>query len=777
MSKTVAIGLRGELGSCSSLSSSFCRMKALLPSFNKAQTLPKVQLWSKRHKEAFTVNLIIMKRKYPSHFSSLAISENTILVNNMDLILRYIRANSFNSLSDLAKYWPNNDEYKPNEICSKDYVCIFMKTVQHVRAFIQEVDKYNNPPKIGGKVRKVVNTKVGLREYLVQKQLDRILTILSEQQSTSTQVANHLKQHLTQKFTELRSYFEQVDTFNQRIAQADIGFIDGRLDTYQSELNRISVTMKRDLKTILESAIAIATGDVVQRTIELAVALIDGANPLKAIFGEGSLQDIYDAAANLANAIANLAKAVNLHSAFNELRTKTKQISDGFSANDEFLANVKKLIDKKSLGTDEFKSNRDEFLTQYNDYSPKVTKPQVAGLAAFWTAMIDEACEIINGAGTAAGGAGRAVVVSQGLCWKTKVKATEMIELYEEIYDFQFQLMDAMASQMRAENALDAAKAINTEFTEVSDLNPDSGTTLTTLAMIGGLSFVTYKAHIMNAVNLYCNELEYKEGSIKPRECLGPRTDLTLLTSVTQTPCTSEIHEFFHDVPIKKTGQNDEAHMNLSRLYSGEPIYFKIPNSQWLVDQAWIVSSEKEFAFYVKQFEVFLPTASSFARRVQVRALPITNEVVPGGTDYSITPSSSLVYEYQEGPPNTQCRSTKNKNPYMACKTTGYNEICDLTVVVNRIAYPSLFAHWKITVSGYEKAAIPDPVNNDMTLKVGMRLCKLAKGPYVAAAVRKQSSGSCCPSGKYKSDVRSSQCKFCPANSHPVLAGYYCEKN
>ena len=283
------------------------------------------------------------------------------------------------------------------KICSKDYVCIFMKTVQQVRAFIREVDKYNNPPKIGGKVRKIVNTNIGLRAYLVQKQLDRILTILSEQQSTSIQVANHLKQHLTQKFTELRSYFEQVDTFNQRIAQADIGFIDGRLDTFRSERNQISVTMKRDLKLILESAITIAAGDVRQRIIELAVALT-------------------------------------------------------------------------------------------------------------------------------------------------------------------------------------------------------------------------------------------------------------------------------------------------------EPIYFKIPNSQWLVDRGWIVSSEKKFAFYVKQFEVFLPTASSFARRVQVRALPITNEVVPGGTDYSITPSSSLVYEYKEGPPNTQCRFTKDKHPYMACKTSGYNEICHLTVVVNRIAYPSLFA-------------------------------------------------------------------------------------
>ena len=41
-----------------------------------------------------------------------------------------------------------------------------------------------------------------------------------------------------------------------------------------------------------------------------------------------------------------------------------------------------------------------------------------------------------------------------------------MIELYEEIHDFQFDLIDAMASQMKAENSIDAAKAINTELNE-----------------------------------------------------------------------------------------------------------------------------------------------------------------------------------------------------------------------------------------------------------------------------------------------------------------------
>ena len=96
--------------------------------------------------------------------------------------------------------------------------------------------------------------------------------------------------------------------------------------------------------------------------------------------------------------------------------------------------------------------------------------------------------------------------------------------------------------------------------------------------MLGSLTFVTYKTYILNAVNMYCNLLEYKEGSVMPPECLGPLTDLALLTSATEIPCTSEIHEYLYDVPISLSGDSDEAYMNLSRLYSGEATYFKIPN-------------------------------------------------------------------------------------------------------------------------------------------------------------------------------------------------------
>ena len=42
---------------------------------------------------------------------------------------------------------------------------------------------------------------------------------------------------------------------------------------------------------------------------------------------------------------------------------------------------------------------------------------------------------------------------------------------YEEIYEYQFDLMDAMAAYVRSSVALDAAKEINTEFEEVTAIN------------------------------------------------------------------------------------------------------------------------------------------------------------------------------------------------------------------------------------------------------------------------------------------------------------------
>ena len=364
-----------------------------------------------------------------------------------------------------------------------------------------------------------------------------------------------------------------------------------------------------------------------------------------------------------------------------------------------------------------------------------------------------------------------------------------MIGLYLEIFEFQFQLIDSLAASMKSQNAIEAAKDMQREFKEISQSNRnDVEATLTTLAMLGGLSYVTYRSTIFQAVILYCNFLEYEDNFIETI-CKGPETDISALVTFKPRPCTSEVHEFYHDVPIKPESEEDEGFMDIEKLYSGKPIYFKIPSSQWLVDRKWIFKHEREFAFYVKQFEIFLPTKSTFDRSVHIRALPLNNEKSPNAeTEYIIEPLSSLVYTYTEGPSAAvNCRTVDRvTHPYMTCKKTDYNTICHNTVGVTRNAYPSIHARWKITLNGYEDVTPPDPANEDFTLKIGMKLCKLANTPYALTtqwnpSTFQQAVGSdeCLKNGLYKSGLYNSGsvCKECPSNSTAALAGYYCERD
>ena len=773
LSKSVAVELRREIeNSCSSLDHPFCSIKAALPIIDKAVSLPGIQFWTTYQKEAFKANFVLMKHKDSTIFSSLIIeNDENIITNNNDRILQYIKENEFVSLSDLLKYWPESNDYNENKTCGIDYVCIFMKTVKHVKSFLREVELYENPPKLGGRVRKVLNTKKNFKDYLKEKQLDEILIVLAEQKATSLRLAEELKEHQQTKFEKLKSFFDEVNSFNLKIAKADVKKISSFLDSYDSQLNSIVEVLQNDTAYIIRAAIISAGGDVTQSTILLGMRLAQAVNPLKTIFGGSSLYDIYKAANELAKALIKLKKATGLYDAYSDLKTKSENVGLGFDKNREFLLIVKQLTEDTTSTTKEFQEAKDIFLEKYSQFLPDVKKPQIRELTASWKSLIHRACEIVKQTNSVPASAYKAFIKSTQLCDKTKIKVSVMIALYEEIYDFQFDLMDAMAANMWARNALDAAKGINDDFTQIYEKNRESATTL---AVIGGLSFVIYKTHILNAVNQYCNIIEYAQNSIHS-ECLGPKTDLSELTNINFESCDSDIHGFFHNIPVKPNGTDDKAYMDLNLLYSGEATYFKIPNSQWLLDQNWIKEHDKDSALYVKQFEVYLPSQSSSTRSVVVRASPVINELVPGGTNYIIEPQSSLVYEYKEGP-NPSCHYPVIKHPYMSCKTENYNKICKLTVSVSRELYPSLYARWKIILNGYEDVTPPEPVNDDLTLKVGLKICKMSSDSNVVTSSVLMQSDQCCPEGQYKSHTKS-ECKNCTADSHPVLAGYYCEKN
>ena len=243
LTSTVAFELRKEFERlCStSISDAFCPLYAALDAIDVSSRLPADKsTWTadtEQYKKAVLVSFAILKKKNPQQYSSLVIAEDDIIVECTNVILKHIQDADVSKLEVFATYLPANNAYRATtSACSlNDQLCIFMKIVEQVRIYLDEASLDTNPVLINGKRRLILNTEVDYREFLRQKQLDRILTILAEQHSTSLQIANDLKGHTTTKFTELRTYFEKIETFNQQIASADIGFVDGRIKLYQKE--------------------------------------------------------------------------------------------------------------------------------------------------------------------------------------------------------------------------------------------------------------------------------------------------------------------------------------------------------------------------------------------------------------------------------------------------------------------------------------------------------------------------------------------------------------
>ena len=793
LTSATARELRSQLQSLcsSSLSDPFCHIKpalgiidlaARLPS-NKAQWTPDQQTYGK----VIHVSIAILKRLHPTLYSGVTLNEDEVLVDSTNTILRHIQNKDIQKLKAFAEYLPANDAYMGSATrCNNNNLCIFMRVVRQTRAYLSEVELETNPVVLNGKKRSILNTATDYREFLRQKQLNRILTVLAEQQVTSVQIAQDLKQHTASRFSELRSYFEGVETFNKQIANADIGFINGRLNDYKTSSMQIAKEVQTDVTFLLIQTFIAAGYDVAERTIVLAMQVAEALNPLKFIFGGGSAQDVVAATAALANAISNIVKLASVQRTFNRLKDQSISLAIRLEKNDDFLLNVRNLIEQDTVTREQFQRSRDTFIQQYNAYNPQVTRPEIAEIASLWIGVIESACGVLDSIDSASGSAVKSVIYNGGYCSRPQTLAEKMIATYEEIYDFQFDLIDAMASYVRSSVALDAASGINTDFTDVSRLNVNSAATLNTLAIMGGLSYITYRSHLCHAIRLYCDVLEYMEGGNMPGECEGLETDLASLLAKTLPVCISETTQFYK-VPTKPSSQGDKAYVNLTELFAGNNVSFQVPSTQWMIDNQWIHERERNQAFYVKKFEVFLPSKPSVPQKFYTVADPVLHNTLKAESDreYIIVPHVPLVYEYTIGPSNRlPCHSPKIRNPYTLCETNDISEICMLSHELNFRLFPSIYSKWTISAECDNTATPPNPAT-DLPLIVGIQVCKISSrsAAAVTTAVEEeelisalQNSNQCCSGRNYRPNS-ASNCARCPSGSTSALAGYYCEKN
>ena len=251
------------------------------------------------------------------------------------------------------------------------------------------------------------------------------------------------------------------------------------------------------------------------------------------------------------------------------------------------------------------------------------------------------------------------------------------------------------------------------------------------------------------------NILQYSEGDKRPIECKGPSTDVSLLISKQVKSCAEQTFRL-HQVPTTPSGQDDKAYVDVSELFNGATVNFKIPNSQWLVDHNWINEKEKDEAFLIEKLEVYLPTAPTRLTHFTVTADPILgNQLHPHAddTEYMIVPHASLTTQYDMGPEEMYCQFQKISNPYTSCETEQRSSlICPSTTDSPRsdhVLYPSLYSQWAITIEGGERLTPPKSVT-DISVIFGIKLCKVVPQEYnefKADIFQMQENDRCCPSG------------------------------
>ncbi len=869
LNSTIALQLRSELKSyCgSSLSGRFCSIKAALDIIDRIALLPsKKSEWTadtQLYTKAILIHYLILKKQHSTEFKDLKVVEQDVLYDSTNAILKYMKSNEISNLKSFAAYLPDSDAYtSKSSSCGVDDLCIFMKIVEQVRIYLDEADLDTNPILVNGTKLLILNTEVDYREFLRQKQLDRILTVLAEQHSTSLQIANNLKEHTTTKFAELQSYFQKVETFNQQIADANMNHIKNKINNLGKKVAKAKVELQDKMLCLISYAMIVGGLDLSSKIPIAAVSsfglpslgggglpsvggldfkklmdkglekvlgklsksmgedlneikkkcfkgVIPSANEQffkkiknaikkggKAIkkgvkyaiskvrkipgigkFFPGNIMDAFNLGLDKISQIVPLvAKMRAIYKTFKKLGTSTDDINDRLKKNDGFLIDIENLINKDNNVTrNQFETSKNNFLAKYRSFQPAVQRYEITEMAAVWKKLIDASCETINSVKTLEAGVIQSRIYNKGLCNICPRLAERMITIYGSIYDFQFELISTMIEYVRSSVALDAAKEITTDTSEVSKVNTEKGVSLTTLAMIGGLSYMTFKTHVLQTVHQYCNVLEYMEGGIQPSECKGVHTDLALLVANKEPICISEISHYY-SIPTQPQGEGDEAYVNVTELFKGENVAFQIPSAKWLVDQDWIRKEEINYAFYVKQFKLYLPTNSTFPQKFYSTANPVSsNAVSPGSSEYIIIPRLPLVHEYTMGPSRLLCQTMKYRNPYTSCEFEDVSEICPLSHAPRHHLYPSIYSKWQLSIEGGENLAIPNPATN-LSLLVSMQLCKIAQDYYIKEepAVVMEAS-QCCPDDEFRPNITSS-CQMCPEGSKSALSGYYCEK-
>ena len=660
-------------------------------------------------------------------------------------------------------------------------------------SFLSELHLLINTHKSREDKVKRLSLSYDYKEKLEMQQLKNMFDgAVAEVQGSLEDFSDELKSVMLTNFDSIGNYFATLADFDGDIAEADIAYIQSELEKYDYKLQMLQWALQYNAEEISELAKISAAIDA---AFAWAKAVADMAIGIFSAIGGsfGEISAAFDSMNDATQKTLNAVRAGTLAELIGDVSEDAETIFNGFDANEDFLTLTANLVKQQGgeevIAMEELDGIREEFLERYNAYSPQVGSDDIARMGAKWETIIDLIDEIFAEVTHAGASGAKGIVYAGNYIEQMRFVVPQITALLESRFDFQFDLMDSLAANLRAQLARSSVEELRGSIEEIRDNMQDPEIAKTQAALS---TLIVSRIHTMQALHLHCNILEYVNAGEVPSACEDAMRTLSegditnAITYLPETCVTNTNDGTYVSIPVTKRGRKDA--INLRDLYSGNYTTFKIPDAQWLVDYGWLTPNDvREKVFYVKGFELFLVSDKDTHRSVHIGVdiTPSASAVlINDGNDrrqYEITSRQEYEFRYKEN--EMPCDKTEN-NPHYWCQDLG--DVCVVRdgILDNELeVYPSIFSEWTLKVHDPDWSRVPElpefvEVEETLYLQAKVFLCSKtpSERPNVQVQTPSYDSGTgerCGANNYYNRKER--VWKPCPFGSREVLGGYYCE--
>lgn len=589
----------------------------------------------------------------------------------------------------------------------------------------------------------------------------------------------------------ISKYFYGLAKFDEDIAKADVTFISDKLSEFRKKSDEISKKVEKDIQNAMAAMVTVLAGQLVEESVILSLKIAEHTNPLKVIFGGVEVGDIYEQLAEVARAAQELTHGVALRTSLVNVIKDSADLAKDFKDNANQISSMQTLVKAiEANKVDEIGYDADKFIKAYSDYTPKVNRARLAKNDALWATFKSETCDLLFGAQGAGAALGQGVVGGMLLCERLEGTLAEFSALRENIFDFQFDLVDSLAAVIRG----NVGKKLSTSIDVLNDVLESSK------LMLG---FFITQHRLQHEAAVYCDKIEYRLQGKRLDDCspssgFFSKENLDNIISFDLKKISYFEENKFVYLPTKPQFKGDTGFIIIPSLAQGNSVTFRIPaNRTWLRQYNWLGLQENSAPF-VESFKMYLPLKrygrkkkTSVTTRTSIELTSIAGSMTSDTSDvvYSIPlEHSKFLTVYYLGYRSSQCSDGNEiPNPYSLCKNLP--NICDtFTKKPQESLMPTILSTWKLSYtveSGNRKVKwkAPNPATNLLIkARVKLRHYRTKKSDFKLFEDNLASEEVCCKGNTYQPEWYDSTCVPCPqkpdipTNSKSKLGGYYCEK-